>query len=226
MRTRFVCGALALLSLCTAGALAEDLRWENTVLEFHPKASDTEVTGGFRFENTGKSPVTIASVNSECGCCTTALLDHATFQPGEKSAVEAKFIIGQRKGRQEKHIRVQVAGREEPVVLTMVTLIPEQVRFTPNFVYWMGGEAPSPKTMAMTVLPEAGAVKVTEASSSNSHVRVQVEPVAEGKEYRVIVEPTETTSEVTAVLNVIVTPTAGGEPKTFQAYAQVKPPKR
>jgi hypothetical protein len=217
---------IAFASLLLAGPArlhGDDLVWEKSALEFHPSAADAEVKGEFRCENIGKKPITISAVKPECGC-TTALLENTTLQPGEKGVVKTTFTIGQRKGRQEKHIRLEVAGREEPVVLTMVTFIPEQVRFTPNFVYWMAGEPPTPKTMSMTILPDAGAVTVTEASSSNSHLRVKVEPLTEGKEYRLIVEPADTATDATAVLNVITTPAGGGTPKTFQAYAQVKRP--
>ena len=217
--------AVALLLASAAGLRAGDLRWEKEVLEFHPSAADTEVKGEFRCENVGKKPITISEVKPECGC-TTAFLDKATLQPGEKGVIAATFTIGQRKGRQEKHIQLAIADRPEPVVLTMLTLIPEQVRFTPNFVYWMGGEPPAAKTIAVTILPDAGAVTVTEASSSNSHLRVKVEPVVNGKEYRLIVEPADTATDVTAVLNITTTPAGGGVARTFQAYAQVKPPKK
>src|SRR5215211_1822288 len=102
-RLTFLACAFALL-LVSTGVHGADLRWEHAVLEFHPTATDAEVKGEFRCENVGKKPITIRSVTPECGC-TTALLDKATIQPGEKSVIEATFTIGQRKGRQEKHIR-------------------------------------------------------------------------------------------------------------------------
>ncbi|MEA3187609.1 MAG: hypothetical protein QOD99_1439 [Chthoniobacter sp.] len=218
------CLALTLGLGFAASLLGAEIKWEETSLEFHPKATDLEVTGEFRFKNTGKTPVSIESVTPECGC-TTAVLEKPTVAPGAIGSIKTAFTLGQRKGRQEKHIRVQIAGETEETVLTLVTFIPEQVRFTPDFVYWQAGEPSEPKTITMTILPESGGLRATGVSSSNSHLKVTLETVNAGKEYRLVVQPKDTSTDAMAVLNVTTTRSQGGaEPKSFQAYAQVKPP--
>lgn len=208
--------------LIVMSTLHADITWEKTVLEFHPRATDTEATGEFRFKNTGTAPIRIDSVESDCGC-TTAILDKNTLAPGEAGTVKATFTFGARRGRYEKHLRVQIADEEKPVTLALVVFIPEQVRFVPEFVYWRAGERPEPKAIRIKILPEADALRVTDVSSSTPHLNVAFETVVEGKEYVLKIQPKDTATEAVAVLTITAVPENGGAPRTFEAYAQVKP---
>jgi hypothetical protein len=181
------------------------------------------VTGEFRFKNTGAALVTIESVDSECGCTTTTL-DKNTLAPGETGAIKATFTFGARRGRYEKHISVQIEGEEKPATLALIAFIPEQVRLVPEFVYWRAGESAEPKTIHLTILPEAGALRVTEVSSSSPHWKVALETATAGKEYVLKIQPKDTATEALAVLTITALPENGGTARTFEAYAQVKPP--
>jgi hypothetical protein len=212
--------AAAFLLLLPSTLLA-GLTWEQTQLEFRPDASALEVHGEFHFTNTGRTAVIIESVTPECGC-TTATLEKAVYQPGEKGRIAAVFTIGQRRGDQTKHIRVQIAGEKEPIGLTLLTHIAEAMRLTPDFVYWQAGEPPSPKTITATVI-EDKPLTITKISTSNSKFHLEQKAVREGREYRILVTPEDTASDVIAVITIETL--AGTEhARTFQAYAQVKPP--
>ena len=208
-----------LAMLLGARALHAEVRWQETELVFRPTPGATEVHGEFRFENTGRRPITIQSVEPECGC-TMASLNKRDYQPGEKGVIGATFTFGQRRGEQIKHIAVQVAGEAKPTTLTLTTLIAEQVRLTPNFVYWQAGETPTPKTIAVTIVQESP-LALAKVSSSNGNLSPKLETVREGREYRLVVTPVDTSVDAMAVLNI---ESNAVPPVVFQAYAQVKRP--
>lgn len=197
------------------------LKWNERQLEFRPASDALETKGDFRFTNTGNTAITVQSVETECGC-TTAVLDKTVYQPGESGRITATFTIGQREGEQTKHIQVRIQGEKEPVTLTIITHIPELVRLTPNFVYWQAGEPVTAKTVVVTVVQDAP-VELTKVTSSHPKLQAALETVNPGREYRIKVTPTDTASDAMAVLTVEGKLTSG-QVKTFQAFAQIKPP--
>ena len=208
--------AVLLLTPCLAHA---ELRWKEKRLEFHPASSDTEVKAEFNFSNAGQTAVTIDSIKPGCDC-TTAALDKKTYQPGEKGRITATFIIGERRGLQDKPIRVTIQGEKEPTVLSMVTHIPDLVKLSPSFVFWRIGEESQAKAIEVTLPPESK-MRVTKVTSSDPKMTAKVETVQEGAAYKIVVTPSDTSAPVAAILW-IECASPSGVPKSFTAYAHIK----
>lgn len=191
------------------------LRWDNKIIELQPGPTEKTARADFNFTNAGQQPVTIDRVRSSCGC-TTASLDKKTYQPGEKGHITAVFTIGSRKGTQAKSISVNVRGENPATLLTLVTHLGEPIKLEPSLVFWRSGEAPHAKTISVK-LPSG--IRLTRVVSSDSNFATKLEPV--GENYRITITPGGTAQKATAVLN-IQGLTRSNEPRTFQAYAQVK----
>jgi hypothetical protein len=63
------------------------------------------VTYAFKFQNTGKSDLLIASVGTSCGC-TVSKYSREPVRPGEQGTVQVTFDSEGRKGVQNKTITV------------------------------------------------------------------------------------------------------------------------
>jgi len=208
---------LALLGMLACAQAQSALRWDKKIIELQPGPAEKTARADFVFTNVGKQPVIIDSVKPSCGC-TTAGLEKKVYQPGEKGHITAVFTLGSRKGDQAKSIRVDVRGESSATVLTLVTHIGEPVKLEPSLVFWRAGEAPRAKTIHVK-LP-AG-TRLTRVSSSDPKFAATLEPVGEKAEYKITVTPEGTAQKATAVLN-LQGVTRSNEPRTFQAYAQVK----
>ena len=215
--TRSILPLLALLAMLGCAQAQSALRWDKKIIELQPGPSEKTAKGEFLFTNISKQPVVIDSVKPSCGC-TTAGLEKKTFQPGETGHLTAVFTVGSRKGDQSKSIRVNVRGEKPATTLTLVTHIGEPVRLEPSLVFWRAGEAPRAKTISVK-LP-AG-TRLTRVASSDPKFAATLEPVGEKSEYKITVTPEGTAQKATAVLNIQGT-TRANEPRTFQAYAQIK----
>jgi hypothetical protein len=210
---------VGILLLASAAARA-DLKWDTTRLEFHPALTDQEVKAQFPFTNAGTGPVTIDAVESGCGCTTTTL-DKLTYQPGEKGSVQALFHIGERTGFQDKIIRVRIHGVRDPVILSMATFIPELMKIEPRFVFWRVGDPPEPRTIKLTVQPEAKLAHL-HVISTNPKFKTTLETLREGSAYRLVVTPTDTATNGSAQLAILALADPN-IPKRFQALANVIP---
>src|SRR5881398_4006939 len=128
------------------GARAE-LKWEQTSVELHPGFSDKQSVAHFKYENVGKTPVHFRSVHASCGC-TTAQTQKDEVPPGEKGEITATFNIGGRTGTQVKTVTVETdEAANQKTVLTLKTVIPQQLELNPTFVFWKQGDKPEPKTI-------------------------------------------------------------------------------
>jgi len=213
----------ALLGFCPW--LHAALVWQTQQLEFHPSLYATEVKAEFRFVNQGKDPVTIDAIVPSCGC-TTAVTDQLTYQPGKKGVLTATFHVGQMTGLQNKSINIRFKGDARPVILTMITHLPDLMDISPRMLSWQAGDALKPQTMDLSVLPGAK-VSVKRVLSTDPAFTATLKTVTPGKEYHVIVTPVRTTTPVIAVLSIDATVSSDLQ-KIFTGYAQVqaagKPP--
>jgi len=211
---------LLLFSIFFAFHARADLRWDSTRVELHPSMSDREVKGDFAFINTGNQPVTIDSVEPGCGCTTVALAK-PTYQPGERGHVEAIFHIGERTGVQAKPIRVSIHGVKEPVILSLITYIPELLRVEPRDVFWRAGDAPVPRFIKLTASPEARLAEL-HVLSTNPKFKATLQTIHKGSDYLLVISPVDTSSEATTTL--FIEAMAGpGILKKFQAFANIAP---
>ena len=197
MKTHILAFTLSII-VCF-GARAE-LKWDKTELELHPTPADKQAVGHFTYQNAGKEPVHFKSVHASCGC-TTAQTQKDQVPPGDKGEITATFTIGDRTGTQVKTVTVETDDPANPkTVLTLRTIIPQQLEITPTFVFWKQGEKPDPKTITVKVGKEftVNHIKVT---SSSPDFQTKVEEAGKG-EFKIDVQPKETNNLVASTLTI------------------------
>ena len=197
MKTHILAFTLSII-VCF-GARAE-LKWDKTEVELHPTPADKQAVGHFTYQNTGKEPIHFKSVHASCGC-TTAQTQKDQVPPGDKGEITATFNIGDRTGTQVKTVTVETDDPANPkTVLTLRTIIPQQLEITPTFVFWKQGEKPDPKTITVKVGKEftVNHIKVT---SSSPDFQTKVEEAGKG-EFKIDVQPKETNNLVASTLTI------------------------
>jgi hypothetical protein len=212
MKTHIVAFILS-ITVCV-GARAE-LKFDKTEIELHPTPADKQAVGHFTYQNTGKQPVHFKSVKASCGC-TAAQTQKDEVKPGEKGEVTATFNIGDRTGTQVKTVTVETDDPTNPhTVLTLRTIIPQQLEISPTFVFWKQGDKPDPKTINVKVGKEF-TVKHLKVTSSTQDFQTKVEEPGKG-EFKIDVQPKDTNSLYGTTLTI----QAEDSPKVFYATARV-----
>ena len=177
MKTQIV--ALALLTLICSGARAE-LKWEQSTIELHPAAADKQAVGHFKYQNPGKTPVHFKSVHASCGC-TTAQTQKDEVPPVGTGEITATFNIGDRTGTQVKTVTVETDEQaNSKTVLTLRTIIPQQLEINPTFVFWKQGEKPDPKQITVRAGKEFN-IKHIKVTSSTPDFQTKVEDKGNGE---------------------------------------------
>ena len=197
MKTHIV--ALSLLTLVCSGARAE-LKWDQTTIELHPTAADKQAVGHFKYLNPGKTPVHFKSVHASCGC-TTAQTQKDEVPPGGTGEITATFNIGDRTGTQVKTVTVETDEQANAkTVLTLRTIIPQQLEISPTFVFWKQGEKPDPKQITVRAGKEFN-IKHIKVTSSTPDFQTKVEDKGNG-EFKVDVQPKDTNQQVATTLTI------------------------
>jgi hypothetical protein len=189
-----------ILSITVCFGARADLKFDKTEIELHPAPADKQAIGHFTYQNTGKQPVHFKSVKASCGC-TTAQTQKDEVPPGEKGEITATFNIGDRTGTQVKTVTVETDDAAKPsMVLTLKTIIPQQLEITPTFVFWKQGEKPDPKVITVKAGKEftVNHIKVT---SSSPDYQTKVEETGKG-EFKIDVQPKETNSLTASTLTI------------------------
>ena len=211
---------LVILMCAFASSAFGQLTWENPEQTFNSKPQDASVVAKYRFTNTGNQPLKIQNVKTSCGC-TTAALAKTEYAPGESGEIEAKFIFAGRTGKQEKAITVTTsAAPQDPTILRLLVNIEEPVNIQPEVVLWRVGEQPEPKTIHIAVADDSPA-KIQSVVSDNPVVTVKLTEVKPGKEYEILVTPTDL-SKPTAATFTIRTDYPREDPQSKYAYARIK----
>ena len=188
------------LSIVICAGVRAGLKWEQTMIELHPAAGDKEAVGHFTYQNNGKQPVHFKSVHASCGC-TTAQTQKDEVPPGEKGEITATFNIGDRTGTQVKTVTVETDDAANPkTVLTLRTIIPQQLEVTPTFVFWKQGDKPDPKAITVKVGKEF-TVKHIKVTSSSPDFQTKVEETTKG-EFKIDVQPKDTSNLVASTLTI------------------------
>src|SRR5256885_3327246 len=191
--------AFTLSMIMCLGARAE-LKWEQTAVELHPAATDKQAVGHFKYQNTGKTPVHFKSVHASCGC-TTAQTQKDEVPAGGSGEITATFNIGDRTGTQVKTVTVETdEATNQKTVLTLKTIIPQQLELNPTFVFWKQGDKPEPKTITVKAGKEF-TVKHIKVTSSSPDFQTKVEEKGNG-EFQIDVQPQETKNIVASTLTI------------------------
>jgi hypothetical protein len=222
MKTNFsrLIGVFALAALVQS-AHAE-LKWEQTSVELRPDFNDKQAVAHFKYENVGNTPVHFKSVHASCGC-TTAQTQNEQVPPGQKGEITATFNIGGRTGTQVKTVTVQTDDPERStIVLTLKAVITPLLEFQPALVYWQNGEEPKPKIITAKANKDA-AIKKLDVASSTPDFTAKVDAGSAPNEFRISVQPRDTTKAVYATLTIKPdSPANAGN--MFAAAARVMPP--
>jgi hypothetical protein len=197
MKTYIVAFTVSIIVSLSARA---ELKWEQTTIELHPTAADKQAIGHFKYQNSGKTPVHFKSVHASCGC-TTAQTQKDEVPPGEKGEITATFNIGDRTGTQIKTVTVETdEAANQKTVLTLKTVIPQQLEINPTFVFWKQGDKPDPKTITVKVGKEF-TVKHIKVTSSSPDFQTKVEEKGNG-EFQIDVQPQETKNLIASTLTI------------------------
>jgi Protein of unknown function (DUF1573) len=222
MNTNFsrLIGVFALAALVQS-AHAE-LKWEQTSVDLRPGFNDKQAVAHFKYENVGNTPVHFKSVHASCGC-TTAQTQNEQVAPGQKGEIIATFNIGGRTGTQVKTVTVQTDDPERStIVLTLKAVITPLLEFQPTLVYWQNGEEPKPKIIIAKANKDA-AIKKLDVASSTPEFTAKVDPGSAPNEFRISVQPRDTTKAVYATLT-IKPDSPANTGNMFAAAARVMPP--
>ena len=140
------------------------------------------------------------SVHASCGC-TTAQTQKDEVPPGGTGEITATFNIGDRTGTQVKTVTVETdEAANSKTVLTLKTIIPQQLEITPTFVFWKQGDKPDPKTITVKAGKEF-TVKHIKVTSSSPDFQTKVEEKGNG-EFQIDVQPQETKNLVASTLTI------------------------
>jgi hypothetical protein len=197
MKTHIIAFALSILISLSARA---ELKWEQTSIELHPTPNDKQAIGHFKYQNPGKTPVHFKSVHASCGC-TTAQTQKDEVPPGGTGEITATFNIGDRTGTQVKTVTVETdEAANQKTVLTLKTIIPQQLEISPNFVFWKQGDKPDPKAITVKAGKEF-TVKHIKVTSSSPDFQTKVEEKGNG-EFQIDVQPQETKNVAASTLTI------------------------
>jgi hypothetical protein len=211
---------LGVLCFAVAATTQAALVFEKTELDLKPEMGATKVDAVFNYENKGDAPVHIKAVKPSCGC-TTAALPKNDVAPGEKGSITATFNIGDRTGVQMKTVTVETDDPKAPQqVLTFRATIAQMLEVQPSFVFWQANEAAQPKTI-IAKAAKGVTVKKVDVVSSSADFTAKVEPGPAEGEFKIQVQPKDTTKPLNASLT--IKPDAKPE-KVYYASARVLPP--
>ncbi len=94
---------------------APEIKVENEVLDYGTVEYDANGIREFKFKNIGKSPLTITSVQGECGCTSTTIdgkpgWPQEPILPGKSGVIRVKYDT-KRAGRFEKNVTITSNGK-------------------------------------------------------------------------------------------------------------------
>ncbi len=218
---------LKLIGIVALTALAQsarsELKWEQTSVDLKPALGDKQAVAHFKYENVGNTPVHFKSVHASCGC-TTAQTQNEQVAPGQKGEITATFNIGGRTGTQVKTVTVQTDDPDPAHATTVLTLkaaITPLLEIQPALVYWQNGEEPKPKIITAKANKDA-AIKKLDVASSTPDFTAKVEAGSAPNEFKITVQPRDTTKAVYATLT--IKPDFPSTANVFSAAARVMPP--
>src|SRR5437016_3066161 len=217
---------LRLIGIVALTALAQsaraELKWEQTSVDLRPKFDDKQAIAHFKYENVGSTPVHFKSVHASCGC-TAAQTQKEQVAPGEKGEVTATFNIGGRTGTQVKTVTVQTDDPDpthSTTVLTLKAEITPLLEIQPALVYWQNGEERKPKVITAKANKDA-AIKKLDVASSTPDFTVKVDAGSAPNEFKISVQPRDTTKAVYATL--MIKPDFPNTANVFSVAARVMP---
>lgn len=203
--------------LAVAASAPAELVFEQRILELPATPGLHEVSGVFRFQNTGREDVTIRKVRTSCGC-TSAKLEKMTYAPGEKGEIATTFRFGFAKGKLRKLLSVELADATE-IPLEIHTLVLVPISAKPTLVFWRQGSEAGTKRVSIGLQPNLP-MRVDSVVSDNPAFETKLTEEGDGR-YALEVTP-HSTSEKSSGQITIKTDYPPENPATVTIYARVR----
>lgn len=210
-----ILGAIMWLGAATAAPAA--LVFEEQILNLPATPGLHEVSGVYRFQNTGSENVKIRKVRTSCGC-TTAKLDKLVYAPGEKGEIATTFRFGFAKGKLRKLLSVELEDATE-IPLEIHTLVMIPISAKPTLVFWRRGSEAGTKRVAIGLQPDLP-IQVASAVSDNPAFLTKLTAEGDGR-YALEITPRSTTDNATGQIT-IKTDYPPENPTTVTIYARVR----
>ncbi|MEG0837198.1 MAG: DUF1573 domain-containing protein [Akkermansia sp.] len=182
----------ALSTLCASAS--GELDFANTIKTVKVPADKDAISVDFPFKNKSNREISLGSITPTCECTKASYEGNKTkLAPGEACRLVATMKTGNFAGTVDKTIHVKSEG--STYTLTIRASIPEIIRMTPQQLTWQQGEAPTPKTITITIEPSCP-MKLKEVSLSGRGFDFQPVTITAGKKYQVIVTPRSTAKPI------------------------------
>lgn len=191
------------IALAEAGAAVVFAELERHVV---PAADQVSVQAEFRFTNDGPAGVDLLAATTTCGCA-SAIIEGVDggrlhYAPGESGVITLVLDLRGRKGRQSKTAMLRVRdgadGKEHVHTLRLTADVATAVDVSDAIVYWEIGEAPTAKPVTITINQQEP-VRVLGVERAAGFA-TEIVTVREGREYRLLITPMQTSARASAGL--------------------------
>ena len=217
---KFLQLTLGLLFFCASSAVA-GIEWEGkeATLVVHPV--QRRATAEFKFRNAGNEAVEFLSLRPSCGCLSVHP-EKKRYLPGESGMLRVVFDLANRIGHQEKSVLVATSDHPgKPQKLTIKVDIPEAYRFSATRLLWKENQRET-QTVALTNV-SAQPIAIGRVSSSDKRLKIKLNTIREGFEYRLELAPDPGVGNVRSVIRIETVPPEGmKESKGYRIYAHIK----
>lgn len=213
---------LALSIFSFAGAL----EFVETSKEINAPVDVTTVVAEYEFTNKTQKPVTIIKSDPGCSCVAVQISEgKLRYGPGEKGTIRATFDMGNFTGSVDKVIALWLDNDPIDKPSTMLNLkvnIPVLIGLEPKTLKWDLDGKPEPQTIQIK-MAEGQTIRVTGVKSSSDSFVCQLKTVQEGRQYELVVTPTDLEKPGIGVFR-IETDCTVAKQKTQQAFGVVRRP--
>ena len=216
----------ALALLLTAGAMIACTPLAQAALEWPTKSFHGQtlplqktLTVAFAFKNTGRAPVSIRDLQTNCDCL-EAGADKIVYQPGEAGVITATFTVGERYGTYDRAVTLVTDDAASPHRLSVRIDVPDPATFSPRTLEWKIG-ADAREHATDLVVADGVSLDFAEVMASNQSFRARLETLERGRRYRVHVTPASTAEIANAAVRVKAK-LPDGEEVVVSTYANVR----
>jgi hypothetical protein len=198
---------------------APALEWKTTTVTVATVPFQATLDAVFEFKNTGRQPVTIRDLETNCGCL-EAVADQKVYAPGAAGLIKAKFTVGDRMGLYVRTITVLTDEPGDPVRLSLEINVPSLAELRPRSVSWQVNEPAGEKSVEVIAAPGLDVV-FADAQSTNDVFAARLEIVEPGRHYRLHLKPRETSQPASAAIRLYGREKSGHE-VIVSAYVSVQ----
>jgi hypothetical protein len=197
---------LMIYSLCSCLAISAEFTFEKKLKEVTTRPDVEVVNVEFDFQNNSDEEISIVNFNAPCSCMEARLKredkkNSLVFAPGEKGTIIGVLEFGTFKGTIDKVIEIRTDQDKEKkpsIVLTCRVTIPVLIATDKEQLKWEVGSKLEPKEFKIRVAEESKTpINIVEHKHGFGVSEVfdyKLETIKEGREYKVTVNPLNTTA--------------------------------